>query len=499
MTPVHLSQEEAVGSDRQASAALTGTTRRYVPTAARIALVMASLVTLVAPPCFAWAEETNERSDTVGISAASTLECTQSSECARWEGYGNVCVDKSCEQYLDRTDLTNVFRGPHKNTPAYEAFTLYPSIIPAIGYNPALGFLIGVVSKFAMYFGDPAETTISNASLLVLLTSKSQLVLQLGSTVMTARDEWELQGDWRFLIYNQDTYGLGTGTPLVASGFSIDGWGDTRPIAGAQPMKFDLLRFHQNALRKAWGHLYVGGGYRIDRYFSIVDESLNLTGSPPVVTSHYAYSVYYGFNPAEYTLSGVSADVLYDSRDSTINPYKGFYGHLLLSGFPTWLGSSEASTMVGVDLRAYVGLSDDVPRNVLAFWVLSSGVTSGHQPYLALPSIGWDAAGTTGRGYIQGRWRGTSVVYAEAEWRFRITDNGLFGGAVFANAETFSRPAFNYLTVNEPATNLFQYVRPAGGFGARILMSKESRTNLRVDFAWGQDSFCVYLGAGEAF
>ena len=462
-------------------------------------LAVGCLAGLVAPGRFALAEDADPVAVSTSTPAGPSPHCAASGECARLEGYGNVCADGRCEPYLDRTDITNVFSGAHEKAPASQPFKLYPSIIPAIGYNPALGFLIGVVGKFAMYLGDPAETTISNASVLVLLTSKSQLVLQLGSTVMTGGDEWELQGDWRLLLYNQDTFGLGTGTPLVASGFSIDGWGNTQPIAGAQPMKFDLLRFHETALKKAWGHLYVGGGYRIDRYFSIVDESLNLSGSPPVVTSHYAYSAYYGFNPADYTVSGVSADILFDSRDSTINPYNGFYAHLFVGGFPTWLGSSQGSTMAGADLRAYVGLSDDVPRNVLAFWILSTGVTSGHQPYLALPSIGWDAAGTTGRGYIQGRYRGTSVVYAEAEWRFRVTDNGLFGGAVFANAETFSRPAFSYSTVNEPATSLFQYVKPAAGFGARILMSKESRTNLRVDFAWGQDSFCVYLGAGEAF
>jgi hypothetical protein len=155
--------------------------------------------------------------------------------------------------------------------------------------------------------------------------------------------------------------------------------------------------------------------------------------------------------------------------------------------------------MVGVDFRAYLGLSDSVPRNVLAFWVAASGVTSGVQPYLTLPSLGWDAAGTTGRGYVQGRFRGPAGVYAEVEWRFRITDNGLLGGAVFANATTFTRPSFSYSTLSEPAVNLFQYVKPAAGFGARIMMSKESRTNLRVDFAWGVDSFAVYLGAGEVF
>ncbi len=306
-------------------------------------------------------------------------------------------------------------------------------------------------------------------------------------------------GDWRFLLYNQDTYGLSTGTPLVGTGFTLSGWGTTTPISGAQPMKFDLLRFHQVALRKVWGDLYLGAGYRLDRYYAIVDESLNLTAPNPTITSHYAYSRYYGFNPAEYTLSGVTLNATYDSRDSTINTYRGYYGALSFGGLPTWLGSSKGSTGFGADLRAFVGLSEDVPRNVLAFWFVAWGVTSGVQPYLALPSTGWDAAGTTGRGYIQGRFRGPWMLYAEAEWRFAITNNGLFGGAVFVNAETLNRPAFNYQSVNEPAVNLLQYVRPAGGIGARIMLTKESRTNLRVDFAAGVNSFAVYLGAGEAF
>jgi len=425
--------------------------------------------------------------------------CTDSRFCAERIGYGNVCADGLCAPYVDRVDITDLFRsGPAKKQEPVP-FRLYPSIIPAIGYNPALGFLIGVVSKAGIYLGDVSDTTISSASLLVLLTTNKQLVLQLGSTVQTSHNDWQFVGDWRFLLYNQDTYGLSTGTPLTSTGFSISGWGNTTPIDGGQPMKFDLLRFHQVALRRVWGNLYVGGGPWIDRYFNIVDESLDLQAQPAVVTSHYAYSVANGFDPSAYTLLGLTLDLSYDSRDSTINAYRGYYARLSLGGFPTWLGSSKGSTMIGADLRAYVGLSAAVPRNVLAFWVLASGVTSGVQPYLTLPSIGWDAAGTTGRGYVQGRWRGSAVVYAEAEWRFRITDNGLFGGAVFVNAETFSRPAFSASGLSEPSVNLFQYVRPAAGFGARIMMSKESRTNLRVDFAWGVDSFAIYLGAGEVF
>jgi hypothetical protein len=425
--------------------------------------------------------------------------CTESRDCALRLGYGNVCVEGRCAPYADRRDIMDLFTKVPKANAQPQPFVLYPSIIPAIGYNPALGFLIGLVSKAGMLLGDASDTTMSSASLLVLLTTNKQLVLQLGTTVLTSHDDWEFIGDWRFLLYNQETYGLSTGTPLTSSSFSIAGWGNTTPIDGGQPMKFDLLRFHQVGLRRVWGDLYVGAGIRIDRYYGIVDESLDLTAPSPVITSHYAYSTYYGFDPHEYTLSGITLNAVYDSRDSTINAYRGIYTQLALGGFPTWLGSSQGSTMVGIDFRAYLGLSDAVPRNVLAFWVLASGVTSGVQPYLTLPSIAWDAAGTTGRGYVQGRFRGPAEVYAEVEWRFRISDNGLFGGAVFANAETFTRPAFSYSTFKESAVDLFQYVKPAGGVGARIMMSKESRTNLRVDFAVGVDSWAIYLGAGEVF
>lgn len=146
-----------------------------------------------------------------------------------------------------------------------------------------------------------------------------------------------------------------------------------------------------------------------------------------------------------------------------------------------------------------MGLSDEVPRNVLAFWVMASGVASGHQPYLTLPSVSWDAKGTTGRGYVQGRFRGTADVYLEAEWRFRITRNGFLGGAVFANAETFSRPAVSLPGISNPGETLFQNVKPAGGVGLRFMMNRESRTAVRLDLGWGVNSFAVYLGAGEAF
>jgi hypothetical protein len=200
-------------------------------------------------------------------------------------------------------------------------------------------------------------------------------------------------------------------------------------------------------------------------------------------------------------VSGLSLDALHDNRDSTINASKGDHGHAACRFNPPCLGSGQASTLLYGEFRAYAGLCEDVPRNVLAFWLIAQGVTGGHLPYLALPSITWDARSTTGRGYVQGRFRGTAEVYGEAEWRFGLSRDGFLGGALFVNAVTFSRPAVSLPACGnrQPAENLFRYLKPAGGSGLRFMTNKESRTNVRLDFAWGVDSFGVYLGAGEAF
>ncbi|MGO8969813.1 MAG: hypothetical protein ACLQDQ_09615 [Myxococcaceae bacterium] len=428
-----------------------------------------------------------------------TGACTSSLECAEKHRYGEVCVAEQCEEYEDAADLFTILHLTSSGKAEPKPYELLPAILPAIGYNPALGFLIGVTAFLGMYLGDPDTTTISNAQPTFLFTSNKQLIFQVPSTVMTSDNEWELQGDYRLLIFNQDTYGLGTGITPVSSGFTIGGYGQTAAVPGAQPMNFDLLRIHQSVLKKVVGSLYAGAAVRFDRYFDIDDELLNLTSTPPVITSHYAYSRYYGFNSNQYNVVSVGAEILYDSRDSTVNPYRGVYANFVFRGNPTWLGSSQDSTQAYGEFRTYIGLDPNIPRDVLAFWALAQGVTGGNLPYLALPAIGWDARGRTGRGYVQGRFRGTSEVYLEGELRFRLTDDGFLGAVVFANVSTFGRPAATIPGYSVAAEPLFTNLRPAGGIGLRFMMNRASRTNVTLDFAFSETGFGIYLGAGEAF
>ena len=427
------------------------------------------------------------------------VTCEDSEQCRSRLGSGSVCHTGRCEPYRDETDLFIAVGLSEKTQAQPKPFEPLLAVLPAFAYNPTVGFLFGAVGIFGMYLGDPEDTTISSVQAMVLYTTKNQFITQINSTIMTGRNTWEFQGDWRFMIFNQDTFGLGTGHSPVSQGFTLNGIGTTAAVEGAQHMDMNLLRFRQNALRNVWGALYVGPGLSFDRYYGIVDERLDLAASPPVVTSHYAYSVLEGFGTKAYNTSGLSLNVLYDTRDSTINAYRGVYASLSYQWNPTWFGSSKDSSLISAELRTYLSLSAAVPRNVLAFWVVAQGQVSGALPYLALPAIGWDQKNRTGRGWVQGRFRGTAEVYAEAEWRFRITDNGLLGGVVFANLSTFTRPAVNYLGFVEAGESLFEHPRVAGGVGLRIMQNRQSRTNITLDLTVAEKTIGFYFGAGEAF
>jgi len=128
--------------------------------------------------------------------------------------------------------------------------------------------------------------------------------------------------------------------------------------------------------------------------------------------------------------------------------------------------------------------------NVIAFWSYDWLVLRGRPPYLDLPSTSWDTYSTTGRGYIQSRFRGAQMLYLETEYRFKITTNGLIGGVVFLNGQTLS---------STPGSKL-EKIQPGYGPGLRIKLSKASKTNLDIDYGFGrQGSNGLFLTVGEVF
>ncbi len=401
---------------------------------------------------------------------------------------GTVKKEKECKQGA----VGDWFKKKEKAPKPPKKFMAL--ILPNISSNPSNGFLLGIGGTFGWYMGPKGTTRVSAAPFTVAVTSKKQLITFVKSNIYTKDDKFFLQGDWRFYIYSQPTYGLGSNAPDTVGlpgGFHWDGEGGDLDSA-AFPMKFNQVKIHEIVSRKIVTNFYVGIGYHFDYFYAINDEKLKLDTTPQLMTPHYVYSTKYGYNINDYMLSGLSANLVYDSRDNQANPYKGIYANINYRYNFTFLGSDQDASELWLEFRTYVGLSKKKARHLIAFWAFGDFNLTGHLPYMTLPNLGGDQRARSGRGYTNGRFRGKDLVYGEVEYRFPIWPcSNIIGGVLFANASTTNNPDRN--------VKLFEYIQPAVGFGIRIMVNKYFRTNINLDLAIGAKSSGFYFSGQETF
>jgi hypothetical protein len=392
-------------------------------------------------------------------------------------------------QPQDISDLIRKKGQPPKPLKAFNAL-----IFPNVSSNPTNGFILGAGAALGWYMGDPKTTSVSNANISIALTTKNQLISFIKPNIYSKDDRFFLQGDWRYYIYSAPTYGLGTNSPdsgSVSSQVHWEGYGGPADSIYF-PMEYNYIKFHQVFSMRVKGDFYAGLGYHLDYYYSIKDIYLDYSLDPPLETPHHYHSSKYGFDTSGYTLSGLSVNFVYDTRDNMINPYKGIYANMNFRYNETWLGSDQGSTQLWVEFRYYKGLSKRMPRNVIGFWLTGNFTTSGNLPYLTLPYLGDDQRARAGRAYTNGRYRGMNMIYAETEWRFPISKcSQILGGVLFVNAVTADAP--------DKGQHLFDYIQPGFGFGIRLMVNKQFRTNINLDFAIGQKSQGFYFSGQETF
>jgi len=374
--------------------------------------------------------------------------------------------------------------------------------LPIIGANPTVGVLFGVALSANALLGDYETTHMSTSVSTINYSTNNQLMMFIKTNIYTPDDKWILLGDWRYFDSSQPTFGLGTGpqsAKLVGDSYEYEDGMFTKAITTDQMLEFNYVKFSEIVLKKIKKSFYAGIGYHLDYHYNIKDNMLKLDtigGAQPQITSHYAYSKYYGYNPEEYSLSGLSLNFVYDSRDNAANPYKGRYSLVSYRMNPTFLGSTQNSTSLWLEYRDYFSVSKKRARDLIAVWLWSDLQVTGNRPYMDLGAIGWDQFGKSGRGYTQGRFRGNNIVYSEVEYRAHLWGTKkspeLIGAVVFANATTASNTAGDI--------NLFQYINYAYGLGIRIMLQKEARINVTIDYAWGQyGAQGIFINANEVF
>ena len=244
-----------------------------------------------------------------------------------------------------------------------------------------------------------------------------------------------------------------------------------------------MYRFFETVYRRVpQTPFYIGIGYHFSNYQNVVDKRADQGERTPYTAYQFGY-------PRHTTASGLSANVLYESRDNTINATRGLYWNASIRGFPTALGSDDHWQSLWSDLRVY----PHVPRggrNVLALWNYV-WLTFGHAPYLDLPAIGWDTYGRGGRGYIQGRIRGRNQTYNEAEYRMTLSRDGLWGMVGFLSLMATTGPvgsAFQQVDADGVQSHRRSLVGPvaAGALllwhagGLLILLARNAITRVTV-------------------
>ena len=368
-----------------------------------------------------------------------------------------------------KRDLIDIAKSLFKIKPKPRIDTgekrIYFSALP-IGANvPGGGRALITSTSAGFYLGNRKTTNISNVTFTPYSNFKSRFGLPLRSNIWLKDNSWNILGDTRFLVYPQYTWGLGSGN------------GDDKIL-----IDYKYVRFYQSALKRIKPYMYVGLGYNLDYFINAKTSGADLEKF-----SGYAYGTTAGKN--EFS-SGVSLNLLYDTRNNSINPLPGCYLNIILRNNPVYLGSKTNWQSLYVDARKYIPLNNKAhQQNVLALWTYAWTGLSSAIPYLNLPSIGWDPYNRSGRGIEQNRYRGKGLIYFESEYRRDITNNGLLGFVVFANATS----------VTEPEKNRFRNIHPAVGSGLRLKFNKSSNTNIAVDYALSKGYSGFMINLGEAF
>jgi hypothetical protein len=375
--------------------------------------------------------------------------------------------------YTDAHDLMGRFLGKGGSSrPDRDARQTSWLRIPFVTSNPGTGTLLGGGVEATFFRGDPSKTHASTVMTSLAASFSGSVVASVRLSLHGAGNRWILLGDNRFERMSQNSYGLGSSS-LPSDRF----------MAG-----YTLPKVSDVALRRVYKGVYAGVGFHVSSHNNV--EPVD-TSAPEWVRSEYVqYSRENRFDPNGQGSSGVSVNLRFDNRDSSVAASRG---EQLAASYRTYyrgfLGGDSKWQEVNLDLRGYRRLGT---RHVLAVWAYSDLVTGGIAPYFDLPATGTDMQARSGRGYGIGRFRGEQLVYGEVEYRAALTENGLLGFVAFLNTTTVSD--------RSTGEKLFQSMAPGAGAGLRLLADKFSRTRICLDFGFGRNgSRGVYIALQEAF
>ena len=323
-------------------------------------------------------------------------------------------------------------------------------LLPTIFSSPETGLGVGGAG---LYYFDTGNKTGNPSSwqFAAIYTFKNQLLLINPFQYFDAKDRYWASGEVSFFIFPFNYYGRGT---------DID-------LDEFETYESRYLRFRFQLLRQVREKTYLGPRYWLDHYFAIDTDPEGELQNGTIL----------GSRPG--TVSGLGLVGIIDQRNNVFSPSEGYYVEASAVRYSEALAGTFNFNTFNLDARKYFE-NNNGDEFALQFFHNS---TVGNVPFNYLARLG---GGRTSRGYYEGAYNDTHYTNLQAEYRHYLFPKII--GAAFVSGGTV------YPNLGEIDTIL-----PSAGFGFRYELKKKEQIRIRLDFAFGRDSFGFYLDFNEAF
>jgi outer membrane protein assembly factor BamA len=182
--------------------------------------------------------------------------------------------------------------------------------------------------------------------------------------------------------------------------------------------------------------------------------------------------------------AGAGFALQYDTRDVTVNAWRGSYLGLAGTFYGSYLGGDNGYQIFQIDYRRYHPLGR--PGRTLA-WQVKARIGAGDVPWAELPLLG---TVNDLRGYLDGRFRDRSTLLGLIEYRHTFMRSGgrlsRHGFVTWIGGGTLGRDPGHFVGF-----------LPNAGAGYRFEL--QPRSNIRMDIGVGRHAHGVYFNFTEAF
>lgn len=318
--------------------------------------------------------------------------------------------------------------------------------IPTFGYSPETRTYIGAVILFTFNLYRDSITRTSNAKFEFTYTWNKQLIIESEWNYFFKEEKWFTKGKIHYSQYPDLYYGIGTNSP-----------DSNKLVFNSNRFVFDAY-----ALKKISTKLFTGINVKYIDYSNVKYNNSVVTYNELVAGSAF----------------GIGYSLLKDTRNSLLTPSNGAYIY-----FNTSYNFAKSNYLeLTLDIRYYKTWKDKY--TIASRFINDFNIWK--PPFYEYAFLGGDKFV---RGYYYGRYRDNNLCSFQTEirlpviWRFGLAT---FGGLsnIYSDANKFKLENIKY--------NF--------GLGIRFLVDKKDKTNLRFDYAIGQNSnHGFYISFGESF